>query len=240
MTRGNTRGIMKRHIFTALTLAFIGACGAAADSIVYDNTANDTGSGVVFSAGPYEQIGDLITLGGVDRILTGASVQFYNGGEAGGTFDAILRFWNPGTDPDAPVGSQIGTDYEIDGLTLDAGATVNEPFAIPNLAVPDTLVTTVQILNESPGMDLWLDLYDPPSLGTSDNTSFIYKDTSFHTSPADPGYGNLYLQLDATTLDTTSAPEPPTGTIVGGILVLAGIARRSGRRARARALPLLS
>jgi len=79
---------MKRYILTAFALAFAGVSGAAAGT-VYDNTITDTFNTVFYSTGPYAQIGDLVTLGGVDRILTAASVQFYNNGDTG-TFSAIL------------------------------------------------------------------------------------------------------------------------------------------------------
>jgi hypothetical protein len=232
MTSANTKGIMKQHFFTALALALASASGAAASSIVYDNTATDTLNTVVFSAGPYDQIGDLVTLGGTDRSLTGATVQFYNDGAAG-SFDAILRFWNPG----APVGAQIGGDYQVTGVAIDSGVEQNVSFSLPNLFVPDSLIATVQVLNVSGGTDPGLDLFDPPTVGSSDNTSFIVETGgSFQTASTQMGIDNLYLSLDATTAGT-GVPEPSTA-MLAGILIVAAFARRSIRRASA--LPPLS
>jgi hypothetical protein len=228
MIKDNTRGIMKRNIFTALALALVSVSGAAA-SIVYDNTANDTGGTIFYSTGDYLQIGDLVKLDGVDHALTGASVQFYNNGEADGTFDAIISFWNP----DAPVGGLLGS-YETDGLSINGFDVATAPFTIANLSVPDTVVVSVQIVHASEGMDLGITLFDTPTVGSSDNTQFIvYSDGGFQTTQTEAGFGNLYLQLSATTLDTATTPEPSTGIMLGGIVVLLGIAKRSKRGARA-------
>jgi hypothetical protein len=210
---------MKRYILTAFALAFASVSGAAAGT-VYENTVTDTLNTVFYSTGPYAQIGDQVTLGGVDRDLTGASAQFFNNGVAG-TFSAILRFWNTGT----PVGAQIGGDYQVDGLAINAASVLTVPFSLPNLAVPDSLIVTVAILNTSAGMDLGLDLFDPPVVGSSDNSALIINNGSFQTASAPAGLGNLYLGLDAVTSDT--APEPSTGAMLAVVAFLAIIARRA-------------
>ncbi|HUE21807.1 MAG TPA: PEP-CTERM sorting domain-containing protein [Bryobacteraceae bacterium] len=217
---------MKRYILTSFVLAL--ACGpGAVAGTVYDNTVTDTLNTISYSTGPYAQIGDQVALGGVDRLLNSASIQFYNNGDAG-TFSAIPQFWNLG----APVGAQIGGDYQVDGLAIDASSILTVPFSIPNLEAPDSLIVTVAILNTSAGMDLGLDLFDPPVVGSSDNTALIVNDGSFQTSSTPEGLGNLYLGLDATTPDT-SAPEPSTGAMLGGLAILALIVRRpSARSAR--------
>ena len=226
MTAVNTRGIMNRHLFTALALALATASGATAGSIVYDNTTTDTFGTIFYSTGPYQQIGDMVTLGGTGRNLTGATVQFFNNGGAG-SFDAVLRFWNPS----APVGSQIGSEYQVTGLAIDSGVTQNVSFSLTNLLVPVNLIATVQILNASTGTDLGLDLFDPPTVGSSDNTQLIVNDgTRFSTSSEAAGSGNLYLQLTADVGTTT--PEPSTAIMFGGGLILAAFLKASRRKAR--------
>jgi hypothetical protein len=216
---------MKRDILTAFALAVAGVSGADA-ATVYDNTVTDTFNSVFYSTGPYEQIGDFVTLGGVDRTLTAASVQFFNNGDAG-TFSAILRFWNPG----GPVGTQIGSDYQVDSMAIGATSILTLPFVLPDLIVPDSLIVTVAILNTSAGMDLGLDLFDTPAIGSSDNAALIINDGSFQTASAPEGFGNLYLGLDAVT-PGTAAPEPSTGAMLGGIAMLALIARRPSAQIR--------
>ena len=225
----NTRGIMNRHLFTALALALATASGATAGSIVYDNTTTDTLGTIFYSTGPYQQIGDLVTLGGTGRNLTGATVQFFNNGGAG-SFDAVLRFWNRG----APVGLQIGSGYQVTGLAIDSGVTQNVSFSLPNLLVPESLIATVQILNASAGTDLGLDLFDPPTVGSSDNAQLIVNDgTGFSTSSVQPGNGNLYLVLDTV---ATTTPEPSTAITVGGGLILAAFVKAWRRKARTQPL----
>jgi hypothetical protein len=211
---------MKRYILTAFALAIASVSGAAA-ATVYDNTVTDTFNTAFYSTGPYEQIGDFVTLGGVDRTLTAASVQFFNNGDAG-TFSAILRFWNLG----APVGTQIGGGYQVDNLAIDATSILTVPFSLPNLVVPDSLIVTVAILNASAGMDLGLNIFETPAVGSSDNAAFIIKDGSFQTSSVPEGLGNLYLGLDAATPDT-AAPEPSPGAMLSSAAILALIARRA-------------
>lgn len=233
MIEDNRKRIMKQHFFTILALAFASASSATASSIVYNNTTTDTNNTVVFSAGPYDQIGDLITLGGTDRSLISATVQFFNGGTAG-SFDAILRFWNP----DAPVGAQIGDDYRLNGVAIESNAALNVSFSLPNLTVPGSLIATLQLLNVSAGTDPGLDLFDSPTVGSSDHNSFIVgTGGSFQNASTGAGIDNLYLALDATTVGS-GIPEPSTAAMMGGTLILAAAFARHSRR-RARTLPPL-
>jgi hypothetical protein len=215
---------MNRYLLTALALAIASVSGASA-ATVYGNTTTDTFNTVFYSTGSYEQIGDLVTLGGVDRVLTAAYVQFFNNGDAG-TFSAILRFWNLG----APVGTQIGGDYQVDETSIDALSVLTVPFSLPSLLVPDSLIFSVQIFNTTAGMDLGLNFFDPPTVGSSGNTALIVKDESFQTSITPEGLGNLYLGLDATSgAPETSTPEPSTGTMLSGIAILVFLSRRVAR-----------
>ena len=60
-------------------------------AIVNDNTTTDTFMTYYYSANGATQLGDSVTLGGAGRVLTSASVEFYNRAKTGGTFDSTLR-----------------------------------------------------------------------------------------------------------------------------------------------------
>ena len=84
---------MKTPFFTIVALALAGAASSLAGTI-YNNTSTDTLVTYFYSTGPYTLIGDSISLGGADRTLTDASIQFFNQGSAG-TFSATLTFCLP-------------------------------------------------------------------------------------------------------------------------------------------------
>ena len=127
---------MMKTYFRALFTLVLASAGIAQASVVYNNTATDALQTYVYSAGAYSQIGDTITLGGTDRTLTDATVQFFNLSDAGGTFSASLRFWNTG----GPVGSQIGPTFTVNSQAINSLDIANVTFAGLNLLVPNTLV----------------------------------------------------------------------------------------------------
>jgi hypothetical protein len=204
---------MKPYFFTGLVLALACASTASADVIVFSNTTTDLLEAQVYSASGYTQIGDILTLGGVARALTDATFQFYNDANAG-TFEATLQFWNvvaPDDIGDNPVGAQIGSNYTVTGIEIDSGAEQNVTFTLPNLVVPDTVIATVAIGNLTGGVDPGLENYDPPTIGSSDNTTFVASNgTAFQViGPQLDGSGNFYVELDAAT-PSSSTPEPAT------------------------------
>jgi hypothetical protein len=216
--------MMKTPFFPALALALFSASSSWA-GIVYDNTTTDTLTtyfyAVPFGNTPFSQIGDSITLGGTDRTLTNAAVQFFNNGSTG-TFTATLSFWNVG----GPVGSQIGSSYVLNGLSINSLDILTVNFGSLNLLVPTNLIFTVGISNMTAGMDLGLNAFEPPSVGSSNNAQIITGVTSgivttFSTGSTGAGLGNLYFQLDATTI-----PEPSTVTMTAGGITLALLAAR--------------
>jgi hypothetical protein len=217
--------MMKTPLFAALALA-LSSAGSSWAGIVYNNTTTDTLFTYSYSVGPFSQIGDSITLGGTDRTLTSAAIQFFNGSDLGGTFSATLSFWNVGS----PVGSQLGSSYVLNGLSINGLGVLTVNFGTLNLTVPDNIIFTVGISNVTAGIDLGLNAFQPPTVGSSNSSQFITGVTSglvtnFSTGTTNPGEGNLYLQLDA-----TSIPEPSTITMSAGAAALALLAAR--KRAR--------
>lgn len=206
-----------------LALALVTAEASLA-SPVYSNTTTDTLITYVYSAIGADHIGDTVTLEGFHRTVTNASVQFFNLG-AGGTFSAALSFWNVG----APVGAQIGASYLLDGLSIGALDILTVTFGNLDLLVPDSVVVTVAISNVASGVDLGLNAFEPPSIGTSDSASIIVgvgngPAASFSASSTNAGVGNLYLHLEA-----TSVPEPTMLVLsFGAALLVLGAARKKG------------
>jgi hypothetical protein len=204
---------MHRMIGKLAVLAVFGSAAAMATNIVYSNTTTDTLDTVFFSVGPYSELGDQIHLGGTDRLATSAVVQFFNNG-ATSTFDATLHLYNLGS----PVGSQIGS-FTTSGITGTGGAVFNVTFLALNVAVPDDLIFTVSVSNIAGAADLGVDMFEPPTIGTSDNTFMIANQKGFSklTTPNE----NVFFELDATTLPV---PEPSVVVMVafGIIFLLSG------------------
>jgi hypothetical protein len=165
------------------------------------------------------QFGDQIHLAGTERVATFALVQLYNQGDAG-TADVTLRLFNVG----APVGGQIGPDFVQTGVAV-SGVT-NVGFNLPNLAVPDDLIFTVSFANQLGGVNIvGLDMFEPPTVGSSDNTFGIgFDGTNFNTYPTN-GFDsslneNVFFELDA------NSPEPGTLGLVAAALGIAAVVRR--------------
>jgi hypothetical protein len=214
---------MKSPLLATLALAFIGAGASPAATIVYDNTGKDTLKTYFYSVGPFEGIGDAITLGGTDRLLNSATVQFYNSFDAIGTFTATMNFFEAGS----PAGAPIGGPYVVDNIAIPGVDIFNVTFTNLNLLVPDNLVFIVGISNVTGNVDLGLNAYTTPSPGSSDDAAIVVNNGSgFVTGPTVQGEGNLYLILDANT-PSTGVPEPGTVTLVGGALIgVLAIARK--------------
>jgi hypothetical protein len=214
---------MKSPLLATLALAFIGAGASHGATIVYNNTAKDTLRTYFFSIGLYTDIGDAITLGGTDRVLDSATVQFYNGLDSTGTFSATMNFFEAGS----PAGAPIGGQYVLDNIVIPAVDFFNVTFTNLNLLVPDNLIFLIGITNVTGNVDLGLNAYTAPSPGSSDDAALVVANGSFiQTVATARGEGNLYLILDANT-PSTGVPEPGTVTLVGGALIgVLAIARK--------------
>src|SRR5258708_5996611 len=113
-------------------------------STVYSNTLTDTLQAVFYSPAPYSRIGDLITLGGIDRTATSATAEFFNTGSVAGTFDAVLRFYDVG----APVGAEIGSGFSATGISVASLNVVDVVFSnLGNVFLPDSVVFTLEVSN---------------------------------------------------------------------------------------------
>ncbi|MGP8244869.1 MAG: PEP-CTERM sorting domain-containing protein [Bryobacteraceae bacterium] len=196
-------------------LAALLAGPAGADTIIlYNNTnpAQDVDNDLTFSSGPYDGIGDSITLAANPFLqpATDAEIQFFNDGAAG-TFDAMLLFFQA----ESPVGTQIGTTYEVTGISIAANSYATVDFNLGALTLPSDVVFLVEVSNVSAGVDPGLELYaDPTIVGSNTPDSAIFLQGSTPTQQSTPGGGNPYFEL-------TGAPEPSTWLLTGAGLAAA-------------------
>lgn len=216
---------------TSIFLLALLAAPLVPAAVIYNNSANDIGQSIFWSSG-WDELGDEITLAGTDRNVTSAELQLFNLGGAG-TFDATLRFYNLGS----PVGSGLGeftlTSLAAPDFTLTGGV-FNLLFSLGGVTLPDDVIFTLAVFNQSSGVDLGLNLFDPPLLGSSDSGFAIRRQGSSFSleSGADLNY---YLLLDADS--GAGVPEPSSFWLaVGGVALLAGAVRRGNSKRNCRLL----
>lgn len=183
-------------------------------AIIYDNGAVGTPETVFYSVGPYTEVGDRIQLGGTARAATRATVELYNAGLAG-SFDAVLRFYQWG----APVGASIGPEYLLAGVTAPEGLDFQVSFETFGLVVPDDLVFTLEVRNQTAGVDLGVNLY-----GNSVPAEFVVKGGSYSTQ-AGVDASDLFFVLEAEG-GAAAVPEPATWLAMGAGLAVIGWRRR--------------
>ena len=208
--------------FTFITI-LINTTTTFADSIVYDNTITPT-YGVVFGSGSSTELGDEITLGGTDRIITDF-IFYYNTFNVGDGLTAKIRFYKN----DGQLGIPNTLLYDSGSFTLpvsDGIYTLNDIF----VEVPDSFTWTFSWETEPFECIGWcmitpsfvsLLTYDPPVVGFSDN---YYWSLDYYTSSwiKEEGASNFGVKIMA-----TSIPEPSTLLLLGsGLIGLAGLRKR--------------
>lgn len=156
-----------------------------------------------------------MTLAGTDRLANTATTEFFDGGTGSGTFDATLRFFNPGS----PVGSQIGGAFTVTGTAITSGNIADVTWSLGGLVLPTNVIFTVSAANVASGLDLGLTLFEPPTIGSSSNQFYIVSDNGTTYSQASQGQDNVFFSLDASPL---RVPEP--GTKLLSLLALPVIA----------------
>jgi hypothetical protein len=192
--------------------------GARADTtLLYDNTTTDTFDTVLYSVGPYTALGDQLHLLSAGY-ATQAVVEMYNNGSAG-AFDAELDFFDVGS----PVGAEFGS-FDLTGISSPGSDVIHITFDLGGgLAVPQDLLFAVSISNAGPGMDLGLDMFDPPTVGSSDNSYMIAASGGSYFELG-TNSENVYFRLSGA--PAVSAPEASSAVLLGAGLVMIGCTRR--------------
>jgi riboflavin synthase alpha subunit len=219
---------------TFLLLFVALAAGSVSADTIYSNNTTDLANSIQYTANGYTQLGDTIALGGTARFVTQASTQFFNFDSSSTTFSATLSLYAVGTGGNV-VGALLGS-YTVNGVSITgfnaniaASGLTNVTFSNLNVTVPDNVIFVLSVANiTSRSADLGLELYDPPTAGSSSNATFISNNGGgYVVSATDPGFGNPNFSL------TTGAatPEPAGLSFIGGGLAALLLYARQKRRA---------
>jgi hypothetical protein len=194
---------MRKLIISLLLLAGPSHAG----TILYNNTANDSGYTDGFAVNGLVEAGDQITLAnGIGGLITEADTALYNSASVGGTADVTLRLYSLGD------GNVLGPQLvasTLAGQSFTAGTVTYLDFTGLNTEVAGTLVWTLSYESSDAIAPELLD-FDAPTVGSSDNTT-VWWDTGSGLALTTPGYDteNYYL-----TLDGVASPEP------GGLMLM--------------------
>jgi len=214
------------RLLLAFTLLAFGSSPRLLASLLYDNTSMDTGDTLLYSVGPYIALGDQIQMVSAGN-ATQAMVQLFNNGGAG-TFDAELDFFEVGS----PVGSFLGS-ASLTGISSVGLDVLNLTFNLgAGIMLPQDLVWTVSVSNASTGMDLGVDFYEPPTVGSSDNSFMIAATSGPSYSQLTTNSEDVFFQVSGTAQSST--PEASSLVLMTGGLLFLGTTLRSRRRSSAR------
>ena len=210
-------------------MAFAGSLQGA---VIFQNTQNDTTT--TFTPGVAE-VGDEIVLGGPERWLTSFSFEYWgtaSGASFAGPVQAQVRFYlNNG--PLFNDYATPGTMFYDSGLFSVPSPTErntflfnieNGDFAATGLYIPaiSNLTWSVQFQGMGLGDQVGLDIYSPPTVGTS-ASDYWQKNGSWHLMTNTVAM-NFAAQFEA---QLTPVPEPSSFAFfaLGGLGLLAFINR---------------
>lgn len=226
MPRPASRALAR--LLSVAGLSFALAAPLTAQETVYDNSTTDTFLTYFYGDLETTRLGDVVQLGGTNRLLSDASVQFFNGSSVTGSFRAQLQLFAFDV-AEGTVGPLLhtATSGEVSiGDGDDAIRTVH--FTGLNVLVPDVLAFMVGIFDATAGLDLGLNVFEPPTIGSSDNARLLLDDDEGDpvVGVTTPGEGNLFFVANARALPVV-VPEPANVVLLGtGVLMLAYVAHR--------------
>jgi hypothetical protein len=212
----------------AIAAISIGASALQAQ-FVYNNGVSY--SGAYLNPGSQE-VGDEVILGGVDRLLSHFTFEYYGLNFSGNEQYQIRFYYNNG----APIGGgyfEPGVSFFDSGLqTLGAPtdpsnrATYDLDLSGTGIILPNSFTWSIQFSGISGPEVAGVSLYNPPTTGFSDNDFWLNNAGAWELHGTNPTAFNFGATI-------TAVPEPSTYVlaILGGICGFALVARRkNGRR----------
>lgn len=201
-----------------LALCALFAANAHA-SVAYQNATNDLFAGLNFQANDLVEAGDQVTLIPGSHLLTGVAIDVFNS-DVDVIIDVTLRLYQVnGT----TLGSLIAP-LTLQNVSFASFDVTKLQFAFNQLAIPNDLVWTLEF-SDSLGMEL--NLFNPPSIGSSNPTTAWFRGTFgvLALDTFDPGPDGFYERnFNATFVvadsQTSSVPEPSAALLTGAVLLL--------------------
>lgn len=162
------RATLSLTVFIAASILGDFARGTTVFENVGQVSAWGRGLGLTEAASPNAQIGDQISLDGVDRVLTSAQIAV--SGQVDNTdVQLTLRLFAQ----DGPAGSPGTLLYASGPLPRTVNATpMLIDFIIPNIAAPETLTWTLEFEDSDPFLISIID-HAPVSIGSSSDHGWI-------------------------------------------------------------------
>ena len=217
--------------FVLLTSLALGLSSTAfAQSVVYDNTANDLGlENDLLPAGVNASVvrGSEVTLAGSDRRVTRIDFLLRIRGAGRATFDTQMRFYaNDG------AGGSPGTllwESAVVPRLIDSGAPLQYSYDVPSVTVPNTFTWALEITSRSGNTAaMGPSLFAPPVTGAAAGGAWEETAPGSWVFTAGSPFGS---RIEAIGLAVPVLPPLGMFFLVGGVaLIGARLALRSRSR----------
>jgi hypothetical protein len=233
LATGNRKRKMRRFTTLALLLILVSAISqlSKADTVVYDNTTtlwhDALGNASVFgwtgsgSVGWGVEWGDEVHLAGSARIGKHLEILMYCSGDI--TTETILSLYD-NTGIDGAPNNLLWT-ADLGNVDYSSLTTLSAP--LPGVILPDTVTWTFKCYSYNPEVFIGNVLYDPPSVGSSEDWYWYNLGSGFQSSPIDGLVANFGAKIIAV------VPEPSTLALLGvGVISLFAYAWRLRQRSQ--------
>jgi hypothetical protein len=206
-----------------LSLLLAAAATLSADT-VYSNVSANGGFVDLFGINNILEAGDQISLNGSGPTwtLNSAIASLYNNSGDSGTANVTLNIYSFSG---MSLGALI-TSSTLNNVSFNPGAATQMTFnGLGGGPVGRDLAWTLQFTG-GVGLDLGLEIYTPPGVGTSDS-NFALWNTGSGLNQYSSGFGgdDYYFALDATPSGVSTVPEPSSAWLmvlgcVAGLTIL--------------------
>lgn len=214
---------MRMHHF--LTMLLVAAGTSQAATILFDNTLNDTGFTDSYTQNGLVEAGDQIQLISAGFAETAVTSLFNSAAVSGQALTVTLRLYS--VDNLNNLGPLI-TSSTLNNVSFPASTVTQLTFPNLNVGVPQNLAWTLAFTTSDP-IALELPNFDPPTVGSSDNTT-VWWDSGSGLQLTSPGFDteNYHFQLSG-----QAAPEPASAfLVIAALLILVGVQRHRGNKKR--------